>query len=533
MNTPLLKVDDLHIALAGDGVTYDAVENVSFEIGRGEAFGLVGESGCGKSITALAIMGLLRRPLSLGSGRIVLDGQEIQDASPAEMRRLRGKRIAMIFQEPMTALNPLSPVGRQIAEMFVLHEGASWNEAMDRAEDALRQVRVPSPERRISDYPHQLSGGMRQRVMIAIALACGPDLLIADEPTTALDVTVQAEIIDLMAELCAAKGTAILMISHDLGLVANMCRRVGRDVCRPDRREPGRPRQSSPRRAIPTRRGWSIRCRGWARARGSAGTGCTRSPASCRRSRPIRRAAASIRAARGHGHLPLDAPDITALRGRPRPLPSPWLSTASAPVSCERPRESRFQLGGAVRRQQDASRGQRRQPRRDARRVPRAGRRIRLRQVDGRARDHRARRGDARPHHGRRHGDRRRCTVETLARTVQMVFQDPYASLNPRQTVRRTLADPLRLHGVTNSGEVEDRVAEMLANVGLRPDHADRYPHEFSGGQRQRIGIARALILRPKLVICDEPVSALDVSIRAQIINLLLELKERSACPTS
>ena len=226
MTTPLLKVENLRIALAGDGVTYDAVENVSFEIGRGEAFGLVGESGCGKSITALSVMGLLRRPLSLGGGRIILDGQEIQNVSAAEMRRLRGKRIAMIFQEPMTALNPLSPVGRQIAEMFVLHQGANWNEAMDRAEDALRQVRVPSPERRIKDYPHQLSGGMRQRVMIAIALACGPDLLVADEPTTALDVTVQAEIIDLMAELCAAKGTAVLMISHDLGLVANMCQRV-------------------------------------------------------------------------------------------------------------------------------------------------------------------------------------------------------------------------------------------------------------------------------------------------------------------
>jgi peptide/nickel transport system ATP-binding protein len=226
MTTPLLKVENLRIALAGDGVTYNAVENVSFEIGRGEAFGLVGESGCGKSITALSVMGLLRRPLSLAGGRIVLDGQEIQNVSAAEMRRLRGKRIAMIFQEPMTALNPLSPVGKQIAEMFVLHEGANWSEAMDRAEEALRQVRVPSPERRIKDYPHQLSGGMRQRVMIAIALACGPDLLVADEPTTALDVTVQAEIIDLMAELCAAKGTAILMISHDLGLVANMCKRV-------------------------------------------------------------------------------------------------------------------------------------------------------------------------------------------------------------------------------------------------------------------------------------------------------------------
>jgi peptide/nickel transport system ATP-binding protein len=226
MSTSLLKVENMRIALAGNAITYDAVEAVSFDIGRGEAFGLVGESGCGKSITALAVMGLLRRPLSLAGGKIVLDGQEIRNASPAEMRRLRGKRIAMIFQEPMTALNPLSPVGRQIAEMFVLHEGASWSEAMDRAEEALRQVRVPSPERRIKDYPHQLSGGMRQRVMIAIALACGPDLLIADEPTTALDVTVQAEIIDLMAELCAARGTAILMISHDLGLVANMCKRV-------------------------------------------------------------------------------------------------------------------------------------------------------------------------------------------------------------------------------------------------------------------------------------------------------------------
>jgi peptide/nickel transport system ATP-binding protein len=224
--TTLLEVENLRIALAGGHTSHNAVEQVSFEIGRGEAFGLVGESGCGKSITALAIMGLLKRPLSLAGGRIVLDGEEIQDAPPAEMRRLRGRRIGMIFQEPMTALNPLSPVGRQIAEMFVLHQGAGWNEAMDRAEEALRQVRVPSPARRIRDYPHQLSGGMRQRVMIAIALACSPELLIADEPTTALDVTVQAEIIDLMAELCAARGTAILMISHDLGLVANMCRRV-------------------------------------------------------------------------------------------------------------------------------------------------------------------------------------------------------------------------------------------------------------------------------------------------------------------
>ncbi|MCC7272904.1 MAG: ABC transporter ATP-binding protein, partial [Alphaproteobacteria bacterium] len=217
----------LRIDLAGEGATrHAAVEGVSFRIARGETFGLVGESGCGKSITALSVMGLLRPPLAIGGGRIRLEGREIQDLPPAELRRLRGRRIAMIFQEPMTALNPLSPVGRQIAEMFVLHEGASWSEAGERAVEALRQVRVPSPERRVKDFPHQLSGGMRQRVMIAIALACGPDLLVADEPTTALDVTVQAEIVDLMRELCAAKGTAVLMISHDLGLVADICRRV-------------------------------------------------------------------------------------------------------------------------------------------------------------------------------------------------------------------------------------------------------------------------------------------------------------------
>jgi peptide/nickel transport system ATP-binding protein len=204
-----------------------AVDQVSFEIARGETFGLVGESGCGKSITALAIMGLLQRPLAVGGGSIRFDGRAMRDLGEDELRRLRGKRLAMIFQEPMTALNPLLPVGRQIAEMFILHEGATWRDAERRAVEVLARVRVPAPERRARDFPHQLSGGMRQRVMIAIALACSPDLLIADEPTTALDVTVQSEIVDLLRELCAANGTAILMISHDLGLVASMCRTVG------------------------------------------------------------------------------------------------------------------------------------------------------------------------------------------------------------------------------------------------------------------------------------------------------------------
>ncbi|QRM30379.1 ABC transporter ATP-binding protein [Microvirga sp. VF16] len=224
---PLLEVENLRIDLTVGDTKFPAVQDVSFAIGRGETFGLVGESGCGKSITSLALIGLLRHPLGIGGGTIRFDGREIQSLSPGEMRKLRGNRISMIFQEPMTALNPLSPIGRQIAEMFVLHKGATWKEAERLSVEALASVRVPAPERRVKDYPHQLSGGMRQRVMIAIALACEPDLLLADEPTTALDVTVQAEILDLIRELSAARGTAVLMISHDLGLIANMCRRVG------------------------------------------------------------------------------------------------------------------------------------------------------------------------------------------------------------------------------------------------------------------------------------------------------------------
>ncbi len=225
-NMPLLSVEDLHISLTTDAGRFPAVDGVSFTIARGETVGLVGESGCGKSITALSIMGLLRDPLGLAGGKIKLSGQEIQNLPASQLRALRGKRIAMIFQEPMTALNPLKAVGTQIAEMFVLHQGASWREAESKAVDALTQVKVPAPAQRAKDFPHQLSGGMRQRVMIAIALACEPDLLIADEPTTALDVTVQSEIVDLMKELCAARGTAILMISHDLGLVTDTCKRV-------------------------------------------------------------------------------------------------------------------------------------------------------------------------------------------------------------------------------------------------------------------------------------------------------------------
>jgi len=227
-SSTLLDVRNLRIDIAGAGKTrHNVVEDVSFTLAAGETFGLVGESGCGKSLTALALIGLLRKPLAVTGGEILFKGQNLLALSRRDMRKLRGNRIAMIFQEPMTALNPLSTVGRQIAEMFVLHQGMSWREAERQAVAALASVHIPAPDERVRNYPHQMSGGMRQRVMIAIALACQPDLLIADEPTTALDVTVQAEILQLMRELCQQNGTAVLMISHDLGVIASMCRRIG------------------------------------------------------------------------------------------------------------------------------------------------------------------------------------------------------------------------------------------------------------------------------------------------------------------
>jgi len=225
---PLLDVRNLTVSLpAGGGKQHEIVRDISFSILPGEAYGLVGESGSGKSVTSLAVIGLLKKPLRASAGQIMFEGRDLRTLPARAMRRLRGERIAMIFQEPMTALNPLATVGRQIAEMFVLHQGKTWREGEALAVEALRSVKVPAPEQRVHAYPHQMSGGMRQRVMIAIALACDPALLIADEPTTALDVTVQAEVLKLIQELCSARGTAVLLISHDLGVIANMCQRVG------------------------------------------------------------------------------------------------------------------------------------------------------------------------------------------------------------------------------------------------------------------------------------------------------------------
>ena len=221
---PILSVRDLRICAARQ---HQILQGVSFDILPGETYGLVGESGSGKSVTGLAVMGLLKRPLAVNGGALYFKDRELLKLSARERRRLRGDRMAMVFQEPMTALNPLATIGRQIAEMFVIHRDMGWTQARAKAVEALENVRVPAPEERARAYPHQLSGGMRQRVMIAMALACRPDLLIADEPTTALDVTVQAGVLELIADLCRAEGTAVLLVSHDLGVIANMCQRVG------------------------------------------------------------------------------------------------------------------------------------------------------------------------------------------------------------------------------------------------------------------------------------------------------------------
>ncbi len=225
--TPLLDVRNLELGLRHGAHAHRILKGVSFQIMPGETYGLVGESGSGKSVTSLAIIGLLKKPLQILGGEIFFEGRNLLALPRREMRSLRGNRIAMVFQEPMSALNPLQTVGRQIAEMYVQHRGKSWAQAQKKAVEALASVRVPTPERRVHDYPHQMSGGLRQRVMIAMALACDPALLIADEPTTALDVTVQAEVLKLIRELCAARGTAVLFISHDLGVIATMCQRVG------------------------------------------------------------------------------------------------------------------------------------------------------------------------------------------------------------------------------------------------------------------------------------------------------------------
>ncbi|MDR5760367.1 ABC transporter ATP-binding protein [Caballeronia sp. LZ035] len=494
--TQLLEVRGLQVNFGA----HRAVRGIDLDIAAGETLALVGESGCGKSATALSLMRLLPAPGRV-TGSVRFDGRDVLALNPRDMRALRGRDISMIFQEPMTSLNPVLPVGAQIVETLRQHESLSKQAAQRRAVELLDLVHVPEPQRRVADYPHELSGGQRQRVMIAMAVACRPRLLIADEPTTALDVTIQARILELLDELRRELSMSLLLITHDLGVVAQHADRVA-VMLAGEKVEEGpveqlftRPQHAYTRGLLGASLNLSneVHYREWklpeirhaASAEGKAAFNVT----------PLVRVNTPPEK-QGEGEPLLSISGLTVDYAHRH---GKGMARAVDDVSFDIGRGETVGLVG------ESGCGKSTLSKAIMRLVPASGGAIRLGGTDLVPLGERA----LRPH--RRH--------------VQMVFQDPYASLNPRRTVGAILETVLAVNGVGDARARRVRVAAMLDRVGLPSTALTRYPHEFSGGQRQRIGIARALILEPALLICDEPVSALDVSIQAQILNLLVELK--------
>jgi peptide/nickel transport system ATP-binding protein len=472
MSAPVLEVRDLTVELGSAAL----VDRVSFELHPGERVGLIGESGSGKSLTALAIMGLLPDELR-PRGSVVLEGTGLLPLPERELARLRGERIAMVFQEPMTALDPMMRVGSQVAEVVRLHQEVSRSEAQAQAEALLGRVGLPRPRERLRAYPHQLSGGQRQRVLIAMALACDPSVLIADEPTTALDVTVQAQILELLHRLVAEQGTALLLITHDLPVIASICERVlvmqgGSIIERGTTSEVfERPREQHTAALLAGTRALAVAHPavetpppGDVRDALIEARGLVRVYAVPRSS--LRRAPAGVHALRGV--------DLSVARG------------------------DRFGIVG------ESGSGK----------TTLARLLLALDQPQA---------GEVR-FEGQRVTGRKERELRFLRRQAQIVFQDPLSSLDPRMRVREILLEPLRALDVP--GDHRARIAELLEAVGLPANAASRYPHQFSGGQRQRVAIARALAPEPALLIADEPVSALDVPVRTQILDLLRELAD-------
>ena len=472
--TSLLAVRDLSVAFAVEGGEVEAVRHVSFEIERGASMALVGESGSGKTVTALSIMQLLPYPKARHpSGSIRFQDEELVGAADATMQRVRGDRIAMIFQEPMTSLNPLHTIEKQVNEVLRVHKGLSRSAARARTLELLRLVGLPEAERRLDAYPHQLSGGQRQRVMIAMALANEPDLLIADEPTTALDVTIQAQILTLLGELRAKFGMALLLITHDLGIVRKMVDRVcvmsaGAIV------EAGATREifESPRHPY-TRHLLAAEPRRVARAP-RADAPVVIEAHDVRVWFPVRRGL--LRRTVGH----IKAVDGVSLAVREGQTVGVVGESGSGKTT----------LGLALLRLQTCQG-----------RIRFGG--LELQGVGARA-------------------------LRPLRRTMQIVFQDPFGALSPRMSVAQIVGEGLGVHGIgATAAERRDLIDAALQEVGIDPGWRDRYPHEFSGGQRQRIAIARAMVLKPRLVVLDEPTSALDMSVQAQVVDLLRDLQAR------
>ena len=499
---PILSVRDLSVSFRTDGVWRPAVEALSFDVGLRQTVALVGESGSGKSVTALSVMRLLPPTNSKAEGIIRLDGREVLTLSKEEMRGLRGAAASMIFQEPMMSLNPVLTIGFQIAEALINHRSIDRKTAEVEALRILERVRVPAARQRLHDYPHRFSGGMRQRVMIAMALACRPKLLIADEPTTALDVTVQADILELIKSLQDKEGMSVVFITHDMGVVAEIADRV------------------------------VVMWKGKKVEEGAAADILTR---------PRHSYTQALIAA---------VPRLGSMKGEPspRPFPEPEIGAeALYPI-----RDSNWRGGHAVRSDQrpllEVANLVTRFPVRSGI-FGRASARVHaVENVSfslhagetlalvgesgcGKSTTGRSILRLIEPSEGRvlfEGQDVRALDSESLRKLrpgMQMVFQDPFASLNPRKSVGQAIVEPIIVHGLARPRQARDRVADLLEKVGLTADMATRLPHEFSGGQRQRIAIARALALSPKLIVADEAVSALDVLVKARVINLLMRLQ--------
>ena len=501
----IVQVQDLSVRFATSERVVDAVRNLSFHVDRGETLAVVGESGSGKSVTSLALMRLVEH----GGGKII-GGQmhlrrrngevlDLANASPAAMRGVRGADIAMIFQEPMTSLNPVFTVGEQIAESIRLHQGKSASEAKAEALRMLELVRIPEARNVLGRYPHQLSGGMRQRVMIAMALSCKPSLLIADEPTTALDVTIQAEILQLIRALQKELHMAVVFITHDMGVVAEVADRV-LVMYKGDRVEEGPSATVFAQPAHPYTRALLSAV---PRLGAMAGTD-------------------------GPARFPLVRVDGTEVAVDTAPQPA--ASHDGQPILRVRDLVTRFDVPtgifGRVTRRVHAVEQVSFDlyPGETLALVGESGcgksttGRSLLRLVDSQS--------GSIEFAGQNIGELKGPALQTLRRNIQFIFQDPFASLDPRVPVGYSIMEPLLVHKVASGKEAQQRVEWLLDKVGLQAAHASRYPHEFSGGQRQRICIARALALNPKVVIADESVSALDVSIQAQIVNLMLDLQK-------
>jgi peptide/nickel transport system ATP-binding protein len=552
---PLLQVDHLSTHIRTSRGVVRAVEDVSFHLEAGETLGLVGESGCGKSMTGLSLMGLLPPGGAILDGSsVLLDGRELVGLPQSELRRVRGNDIAMVFQDPMTSLDPTKTIGHQVAEPVLLHRRCGRAEAAERAAEVLGLVGLPHPRERLGDYPHQLSGGLRQRVLIAMALANEPRVLIADEPTTALDVTIQAQILALLADLRARLGMAMILITHDMGVTAGHADRVnvmyagriaestGTDRLFRGMRHPytqsllaSVPQLGQdPARQLPTIPGLPpdlidppAGCRFAER--------CAYATGRCRAEEPVLAGPEEHRYACWH---PTDGPQPAgATAAVPRPTaPARDTGAGAARDAADRPL---LEARGLIR--EFPVRGGR---------VPGLGRRVVHAVSDvsltlgrgetfglvgesgcGKTTLGRLLVGLDRPDagtvtlDGTDLGDLRGRELRRRRRDLQMVFQDPFSSLDPRMRIGGILREPLRIQGIGTAREQKARVAELLAEVGLPQRGLELFPHEFSGGQRQRVGLARALALSPRVIVADEPVSALDVSVRAQVLNLMKRLQ--------